>query len=147
MIEIKTYKTTDSANVLNKTLTETGDFGGVLNADFNVLRPVIRFRVDEPVSFNFAFIPVLKRYYFVESVRQDGNICTVALKVDSLYTYREEIKKLSGTLTSGVDTDKFVSSRETVYDTKTKNKFLWFPNSEVLDGEGTITMVTLKGDK
>lgn len=147
MIEIKTYKTNDSSNVLNKTLTETGDYEGVLNADFNVLRPVIRFRVNEPVTFNFAYIPVLKRYYFVESMRQDGNLCTVGLKVDTLYTYRDDIKKLTGTQTNGIDTDKFISSRETVYDTKTKNKFLWFPNSDILDGDGTITMVTLKGNK
>lgn len=147
MIEIKTYKTTDSASVLNKTLTETGDYEGVLNAEFNILRPVVRFRTNTPVTFNYTYIPQLQRYYFVDNVKQDGNLCVVALKVDVLFTYREKIKALNALLVSGADTDKFISTRENVYDTKTKNKILSFPNDRILSETGTITMVTLKGNK
>lgn len=150
MIDIKTYKYTSDRNRVDKTdlLTATGDYTGVLNASFDILHPVVRFRVDTPVNFNYAQIPSLgDRFYFVDNVKQDGNICIVSFSVDVLHTYRNMIKKLSGTLTQGEDTDKFVSSRDIVYDTRTINKFLWFPNSDILSGDGTITMVTLKGDK
>lgn len=150
MIDIKTYKYTSDRNRVDKTdlLTATGDYTGSLNASFDILHPVVRFRVDTPVNFNYAQIPALgDRFYFVDTVKQDGNICIVGFSVDVLHTYRNMIKKLSGTLTQGEDTDKFVSSRDIVYDTRTINKFLWFPNSDVLNGDGTITMVTLKGDK
>lgn len=150
MIDIKTYKYTSDRNRVDKTdlLTATGDYTGVLNASFDILHPVVRFRVDTPVNFNYAQIPVLgDRFYFVDTIKQDGNVCIVSFSVDVLHTYRNMIKKLSGTLTQGEDTDKFVSSRDIVYDTRTINKFLWFPNSDILNGDGTITMVTLKGDK
>ena len=150
MIDIKTYKYTSDRNRVDKTdlLAATGDYTGVLNASFDILHPVVRFRVDTPVNFNYAQIPALgDRFYFVDTIKQDGNVCIVSFSVDVLHTYRNMIKKLSGTLTQGEDTDKFVSSRDIVYDTRTINKFLWFPNSDVLNGDGTITMVTLKGDK
>lgn len=150
MISINTYKYGGEPNRVNKIgyLTPTGDYTGVLNADFDMLNPVVRFRTNEPVNFNYAQIPILgNRYYFVETIRQDGNLCVVRLKVDVLMTYRNEISKLNGLLVKGSDTDKFVSSRDTTYNTKTANKFLWFPNSDILSDTGTITMVTLKGNK
>lgn len=150
MIDIKTYNYTGERNRVDKTdlLTATGDYTGVLNASFDILHPVVRFRVDTPVTFNYAQIPVLgDRFYFVDTIKQDGNICSVTFSVDVLYTYKDSIKKLTGTLVQGEDTDKFVSSRDSVFDTRTINKFLWFPNSEILKGDGTITMVTLKGNK
>ena len=150
MIDIKTYNYTGERNRVDKTalLTATGDFTGALNASFDILHPVVRFRVNTPVSFNYARIPVLgNRFYFVDTIKQDGNICTVTFSVDVLFTYKDSIKKLNGVLTKGGDTDKFVSSRENVYDTRTTNKFIWFPNSDVLNGDGVITMVTLKGNK
>lgn len=150
MIDIKTYNYTGERNRVDKTalLTATGDYTGVLNASFDVLHPVVRFRVNTPVTFNYAQIPVLgNRFYFVDNIKQDGNICSVTFSVDVLHTYKDSIKKLTGTLVQGEDTDKFVSSRDSVFDTRTINKFLWFPNSEILNGDGTITMVTLKGNK
>ena len=150
MIDIKTYNYTGERNRVDKTalLTVTGDYTGVLNASFDVLHPVVRFRVNTPVTFNYAQIPVLgNRFYFVDNIKQDGNICSVTFSVDVLHTYKDSIKKLTGTLVQGEDTDKFVSSRDITYDTRTINKFLWFPNSEILNGDGTITMVTLKGNK
>ena len=150
MIDIKTYNYTGERNRVDKTalLTATGDYTGVLNASFDVLHPVVRFRVNTPVTFNYAQIPVLgNRFYFVDNIKQDGNLCSVTFSVDVLHTYKDSIKKLTGTLIQGEDTDKFVSSRDITYDTRTINKFLWFPNSEILNGDGTITMVTLKGNK
>lgn len=147
MIELKTYKTTDSANVLNKTLTETGDYEGVLNAEFNILRPVIRFRTNTPVTFNYAYIPQLQRYYFVDNVKQDGNLCVVSLKVDVLYTYREQIKNLNATLVESGTPDKYVSTRTQVYDVRPKIRKLAFPNTGLLNETGNIIMITIKGTK
>lgn len=149
MIDIKTYNYTGEPNRVNKLsmLAPAGDYNGVLNADFNVLRPVVRFRTKVPVAFNYAFIPSLNRWYFVDGITQEGDICKVSFSVDVLFTYKDEIRKLNALLVKGSDTDKFVSSRDTAYNTKTVNKFLWFPNSGILSDEGTITMTTLKGNK
>lgn len=148
MFNIATYKYNCEPNKLNKIghLTPTGDYKGVLNGEFNVLTPVVRFRTNEPVSFNYAFIPALgNRYYFVESIKQDGNLCTVQLKIDVLMTYRENILKSTGTLIGGENTDKYNSSRNEVYDVRPQIKRFDFPNTGLFNEDGNIIMVTIKG--
>lgn len=150
MIEIKTYNYTGERNRVNKTemLTPTGDYEGVLNASFDVLHPVVRFRVNTPVTFNYAQIPILgNRFYFVDNIKQEGNICSVTFSVDVLHTYREPIKKLSGTLIQGEDTYKYNSVRNEVYDVRPQIKRFDFPNTGLFNETGNIIMVTIKGDK
>lgn len=150
MIDIKTYNYTGERNRVDKTdlLTATGDYTGVLNASFDILHPVVRFRVDTPVTFNYAQIPVLgNRFYFVDTIKQDGNICIVSFSVDVLHTYREMIKKLKGVLTQGENTDKYISVRNNIYDVRPQIKRFNFPNTGLFNETGNIIMVTIKGDK
>ena len=149
MIDIKTYNYTGERNRVDKTalLTATGDFEGVLNASFDILHPIVRFRVNTPVTFNYAQIPVLgNRFYFVDTIKQDGNICTVTFSVDVLFTYKDSIKKLSGTLIQGENTDKYLSVRNDVYDVRPQVKRLDFPNTGLFNETGSIIMVTIKGN-
>ena len=150
MIDIKTYNYTGERNRVDKTalLTATGDYTGVLNASFDILHPVVRFRVDTPVTFNYAQIPVLgNRFYFVDTIKQDGNICIVSFSVDVLHTYREMIKELKGVLTQGENTDKYISVRNDIFDVRPQIKRFDFPNTGLFNETGNIIMVTIKGDK
>lgn len=145
MIEIKTYKTTDSTNALNKVLSETGDYEGVLNAEFNILRPIIRFRANAPVTFNYAYIPQLQRYYFVDNVKQDGNLCIVALKVDVLQTYKNYLVGKTFDVVTTNEGNNYLSSNEYIYNVKPKLKRVYFPNGKI--SGNTKVMITIKGDK
>ena len=150
MIDIKTYNYTGERNRVDKTalLTVTGDYTGVLNASFDVLHPVVRFRVNTPVTFNYAQIPVLgNRFYFVDCIKQDGNICSVTFSVDVLHTYKDSIKTLTGTLVQGENTDKYISVRNDIYDVRPQIKRFDFPNTGLFNETGNIIMVTIKGDK
>lgn len=150
MIDIKTYNYTGERNRVDKTdlLTATGDYTGVLNASFDILHPVVRFRVDTPITFNYAQIPVLgNRFYFVDNIKQDGNICIVSFSVDVLHTYRELIKELKGVLTQGENTDKYISVRNDIFDVRPQIKRFDFPNTGLFNETGNIIMVTIKGDK
>lgn len=150
MIDIKTYNYAGERNRVDKTdlLTTTGDYEGVLNASFDVLHPVVRFRVNTPVTFNYAQIPILgNRFYFVDNIKHDGNICSVTFSVDVLHTYRKSIKNLSGTLTQGEDTYKYNSVRNEVYDVRPQIKRFDFPNTGLFNATGNIIMVTIKGNK
>lgn len=151
MIEIKTYNYTGERNRVDKTalLTATGDYEGVLNATFDVLHPVVRFRVDTPVSFNYAQIPVLgNRFYFVDNVRQDGNLCIVAFSVDVLHTYRESILNMSATLVNGENgvINAYSSNRKNVYDVRPVIERLEFSENKSFEDTGNIIMVTIKGN-
>lgn len=146
MIKIKTFVYNGKPNEVNKNLQANKEYTGVLNATFNVLSPVVRFRTRTPVTFNYVYIESLNRYYFVSEKRQDGDICTVHLRVDVLLTYKDIILNSSATLVKGDNVNKFVSNRNNVYDVRPKTKRVDFPNTGLLNETGTVVMITLKGN-
>lgn len=146
MVKIKTFIYNGKPNEVNKTLQENEEYTGVLNATFNVLTPVVRFRTRTPVTFNYVYIESLNRYYFVSEKQQDGDICTVRLRVDVLFTYKNIILNSSATLVKGGTANKFVSNRNNVYDVRPKTKKINFPNMGLLNETGTVVMITLKGN-
>ena len=147
MIKIKTFVYDGEPNRVNKTLQENEEYTGVLNATFNVLTPVVRFRTRTPVSFNYVYIESLHRYYFVSELTQDGDICTVRLRVDVLFTYKDKILNTVATLTKGENGNKYLSNRNNVVDVRPNIRKLDFPNKELINETGSIIMVTIKGNK
>lgn len=146
MIKIKTYVYDGKPNEVNKTLQAGTEYNGVLCTSFNVLRPVIRIRTRTPVRFNYVYIESLSRYYFVADKLQDGDICTIRLRVDTLYTYRDMILNSTATLTKGENGNKYLSNRSNVVDTRPQIRKLDFPNKKLLNDTGDIIMVTIKGN-
>lgn len=146
MIKIKTFIYDGKPNAVNKTLQANEEYTGVLNATFNVLSPVVRFRTRTPVTFNYVYIESLNRYYFVSEKRQDGDICTVHLRVDVLFTYKDIILNSSATLTKSENVNKYLSNRSNVVDVRPKFRKLDFPNKELINETGSIIMVTIKGN-
>lgn len=146
MIKIKTFVYDGKPNEVNKTLQANEEYTGVLNATFNVLSPVVRFRTRTPVTFNYVYIESLNRYYFVSEKRQDGDICTVHLRVDVLFTYKDIILNSIGTLTKGENVNEYLSNRSNVFDSRPNIRKLDFPNKELLNETGSIIMVTIKGN-
>lgn len=146
MIKIKTFIYDGKPNTVNKTLQANEEYTGVLNATFNVLTPVVRFRTRTPVTFNYVYIESLNRYYFVSELTQDGDLCTVRLRVDVLQTYKEKILASSATLTKGENVNKYLSNRSNVVDVRPNIRKLDFPNKELINETGSIIMVTIKGN-
>lgn len=146
MIKIKTFVYNGKPNEVNKTLQANEEYTGVLNATFNMLTPVVRFRTRTPVTFNYVYIESLNRYYFVSEKQQDGDICIVHLGVDVLFTYRDIILNSTGTLTKGENVNEYLSNRSNVFDSRPNIRKLDFPNKELLSETGSIIMVTIKGN-
>lgn len=146
MIKIKTFVYDGEPNRVNKTLQENEEYTGVLNVTFNVLTPVVRFRTRTPVSFNYVYIESLHRYYFVSELTQDGDICTVRLRVDVLFTYKDKILSTGATLTKSENGNKYLSNRSNVVDVRPNFRKLDFPNKELINETGSIIMVTIKGN-
>lgn len=146
MVKIKTYVYDGEPNRINKTLLENNEYNGVLNMTFNVLTPIIRFRTRTPVTFNYVYIESLNRYYFVSEIEQNGDICTVHLQIDVLFTYKDIILNSTATLTKGENAGAYSSNRENVYDLRPKLKKLDFPNTGLFSDNDHIIMVTIKGN-
>lgn len=147
MIKIKTFIYDGKPNKVNKTLQENEEYIGVLNSTVNVLTPVVRFRTRTPVNFNYVYIDSLNRYYFVSEISQDGDVCTVRLKVDVLFTYKDKILASSATLIKGENVNNYVSNRSNIVDLRPNIRKVDFPNKELLNETGSIIMVTIKGNK
>lgn len=144
MVKLITYFYEGDLNKMDKSPTPNDECEGVLNVSMDVLRPTFRFRVNEPITFNYAYVPDLGRYYFVERVKQDGNICSVDLRVDVLNTYKEQIRQLTINLSESENGNKFLSTRNTPHITKPTLHRIEFPN-DLLSEEGTMVMITIKG--
>lgn len=143
---IKTYNYNGEPNRVNKTLQENEEYTGVLNSTLNILEPVIRFRTNNVVTFNYVYIESLHRYYFVSEIQQNGDICTVYLRTDVLMTYKDKILDSVGTLTKGTNVNKYASNRENNYDLRPKLKKLDFPNTGLFSDKDNIIMITIKGN-
>lgn len=146
MVKIKTYVYNGAPNKINKTLQENNEYTGVLNMTFNVLNPIIRFRTRTPVTFNYVYIESLNRYYFVSEIEQNGDICTVHLQIDVLFTYKDIILNSTATLTKSENGNKYLSNRSNVVDVRPNIRKLDFPHKGLLNETGSIIMVTIKGN-
>lgn len=146
MIRIDFYNYDGMANVINKTLPTPVSVQGSLRGDTDVLRPIITIRQPTRPTFNYCHIETFGRYYFIDSVTFDGdNRYELSLRVDPLKTYDNEILDAMATLTQADGANRHISTRNTVYDKTPNLEKIEFTNKGLLNEEGTIIMVTLRG--
>jgi hypothetical protein len=68
-MELILYRTLDNANVINKVLTDPVTVNITLKNDVNIINPEIVLSGDFR-GYNYAHIPELNRFYFIESFEQ-----------------------------------------------------------------------------
>lgn len=95
-MQLYLYKTNDLNNVVDKVLTDETLFNINLKRDTDILRPKIPLAKNIGVdlkTFNYAYIPDLNRYYFINVVESMNNAIDVLyLEVDVLMSYKTQIK-------------------------------------------------------
>lgn len=88
---LKLFKTLDSNNVINKTLTDEIQLDINLKSDTDIINPEIVLLGDFR-GFNYAHIPDLNRFYFIERAEQlNLKLVKLSLSCDVLETYKESI--------------------------------------------------------
>lgn len=148
MISVNFYNYTGKSNVINKPLNNPVLFDGLLFNNFEVINPVLTIRQTPSNTFNnynYCYIPIFKRYYFVTSVNVQNDKIIMNLKVDVLKTYETEILNSYGLIVSRENANKFISNREIIYNRKPKFEKLNFSENTPFDENGNIIMITLKG--
>ena len=119
MITIHFYNYLGHPNTVNKTLGQSTDIQGVLRSNFDMENPQI----------------------------QEGDAFILSLRVDVLKTYEREIMQARGTITERDNADTHINTRSLVYSTLPNFEKLDFPNTGLFSEEGSIIMVTIKGDQ
>ena len=94
-MELILYGTSDSENVINKTLTEKGAIEFNAKSDMNIVSPELRLRFEDVnllFSSNYAEIPEFDRLYFIREVHNVSNdVWRLRLECDVLETYKGDI--------------------------------------------------------
>lgn len=103
MFDIVFYKYEGLPNVLNKTLENGLTISCNFNIEYNLVHPKIKLVLDS-FDYNYCYIPIVNRYYFVDSVNVNrNNFFEISLDEDILQTYNSFIKTLYGTVTESKD--------------------------------------------
>lgn len=150
MITVTLYQYNGNRNTVNKkNFDYSEEFTGEI-FESNVLYPVLTIRTSDAYSFdigfNYCYIPILGRYYFVDSITfLSKDKAMLKLSVDVLKSYEYEILEASATVTQTDKPDKYSSNRETIYNRKPNFEKIEFPNKKLFNDTGTMIMVTIKG--
>lgn len=147
MTTITFYKYNGHPNTINKVLGTGTDIEGDLRQDFDILRPVLTLRSNTRPTYNYCYINDLGRFYFVDSVAFTGNKgYEMRLRVDVLKTYETEILSALGSVSESEQANPYLSNRNTVYNRQPNFEKVAFPNTSLLNQDGSIIMVTIKGN-
>lgn len=98
-IEIRLYSCNTELNRVDKTdyLVSRGTVYGIFRDDVAITGFDIMFEYIPPVDFNYVYIPMFNRYYFVDSYTiNNKQLVTVTLSVDVLMSYKDYILTLTG---------------------------------------------------
>ena len=97
-MDLVLYKTLDGNNVINKTLTDSLTISINFKKDADIVNPELVLKGDFR-GFNYAHIPLLNRYYFINSMEQLNFILVkLNLECDVLETYKADILNCTGTI-------------------------------------------------
>lgn len=146
MIPVTLHRYNGNRNTVNKQLDDGIEFNGEIFKETNVLYPTLTIRVSDVFDFNYCYIPLLERYYFIDSITYISiDKVKLKLSVDVLKSYQHEILSASATVTQTHKPDKYSSNREIIYNRKPNFEKIEFPNKKLFNDTGTMIMVTIKG--
>jgi hypothetical protein len=99
--DINLYQNSAEVNRVDKTnyLVGVGTLSGALREECSMLTPSIVYQSSDVPTFNYVYIPIFNRYYYVTSLSSVGkNLWRMELNCDVLMTYKNEIFLLQGVI-------------------------------------------------
>lgn len=141
MIDLKLYSINDGDNVINKTLDNPTIININLKQGFDIIKPEIVLNGDYR-GFNYAHIPSLNRFYFIDSVEQlNLKLVKLTMSCDVLETYKTDIMQSNARYNRAIKNGDYIESSldRSVLKTISKHD----ADKLVFDGEKTIILSTL----
>ena len=94
MFDIHLTNYNGEKNRINKNVSFLVKLQGTLRESSDVVNPsiLVESPVDAICGFNYAYIPVFKRYYYITNcTAYRDNLTVITMSVDVLFTYKETI--------------------------------------------------------
>lgn len=146
-MDIKLYYNSSEDNKLTKLLTNELLVQGTLRDRSDLLNPeILMYGVDFTI-YNYAYIPLFERYYFIRGYDIFRNdMYVVNMEIDVLHTYREGIKTLPSILmeTESYGADEYLAS-DRIWVAKEKDKTDIYSFSNGLLDSGEYILITAGG--
>lgn len=128
-MDITFYRITDAPNKLEKTLENGYILTGTLRADTEIINPTIRVGFDCS-AYNYVYIPVFNRYYFINSIKVVNNhMWEISCVVDVLMTYKDAIKTLVAELNNTANPNPYNANADYPTEVRIDTKQIDFPYS------------------
>ena len=106
-MDLVLYRTLDDNNVINKTLTDEMTVNINFKRGTNIVNPEIVLNGDFR-GFNYAHIPSLNRFYFINNVEQlNLRLVKLNMTCDVLETYKAEILSSNARFKRNIKTGDF----------------------------------------
>lgn len=99
--DINLYQNSAEVNRVDKGqfLVGVGTLSGALREECSMLTPSIVYQSSDVPTFNYVYIPIFNRYYYVTSLSSvSKNVWRMELNCDVLMTYKEQIFLLQGVI-------------------------------------------------
>ena len=113
-MELKLYALNDGENVINKTMTLKTTMEINLKRDVDIINPRLILIPNLPTGFsgiNYAEIPLLNRFYFVDSITNiSGTLWQLDLSCDVLETYKADILASKARFMRGLKTGDYIAA-------------------------------------
>ena len=146
-MELKLYAVNDGDNVINKTMTLKTTMEINLKRDVDIINPRLILITNLPTGFsgiNYAEIPLLNRFYFVDSITNiSSTLWQLDLSCDVLETYKAEILASKARLYRNLKAGDYFN---TALDSSHLTTVAKYASNKGISNSETLIMTTV-GDK
>lgn len=136
------YKNTAELNRVDKTeyLTQIGELTGCLRDGCSIVNPTIEIEYNKVPDFNYVYIPIFNRYYFVTDVESVvSGIWGISMNVDTLMTYRDGIRSCTAFVDRSEDVyNDYIVDKKRVIETGALIETIKIDNDLFIDGSSFI---------
>lgn len=138
-MDIRLYYTNSPNNMIGKHLDGEVTFSGNLRDASEILKPEIMIETPSISGFNYAYIPLFNRYYFIEEIESyRTGLWIVKMRVDALESHKLAILNLDCIIEATEDymaNDYLSESESWVTTVKAKTDIINFSNGLLDNGE------------
>lgn len=105
-MEVKLYYNSSDNRSIKKEISNEHSFSGTLRQETSIINPEITITSLDPLRYNYCYIPVFQRYYYInniESVR--NNVWKLVMQVDPLMSFKKDILSLKAVVSKQSSAD------------------------------------------
>lgn len=134
---ITLYNNSSEKEKIGKVLTSVDVLEGSLKDNTSITNPEILIEYGDPTAFNYCYIDVFNRYYYVRDVViVRNNLLRVSLKVDTLESFKTQILTQNVIIEKNTsDYDLYLPNTDLITNVKTRTDILNFPSGLLESGQ------------